>query len=383
MLAADALVEEARQATGLEDFGEGPWRDGLERLVDALAREADLTPLGETVLAYRIRTLLGNRLRVERCYRDHPEIARTPIEGPLVVIGLPRTGTTALSNLLAADPATRPLRLYESQDPVPPPEAGDEDPRIARTQAGLEAMCRGYPAMRYLYPQTATGPTECQDLLGMSFRAIHFDGMARVPSYAAWVRDLDMRPAYRYHSRVLRLLGFHAGPYRWHLKTPVHMLALDAFLETYPGALFFWTHRDPTEAIASVASLIAYLRRMTSERSDPEELGAQQLALWEEATRRALAVRDRIGEERFADVSFGELAADGVATVRAAYERLGLPFTPEAEAGMRRWLEANRRGAHGVHRYDPAAFGLTREAVRRCFDFYLERFGGLAEGETR
>lgn len=377
MLAADELIAKAVAKTGLEDFGGDDWREGFDRLAESLAREAGLTELGEKITAFRLRRLLENRLWIEQTYRENPAIDDERIVAPIFIIGLPRTGTTALSNLIATDPQIRSLRLWESSEPVPPPTTDTErtDQRIASTQAGLDAMDQVYPRMKALYPQSATGPTECQDLLGMAFRTIHFDGMARVPSYISWVVDVDMAPAYAYHRRTLKLLQWHCPPKQWHLKTPAHMLALDALAATYPDARFIWTHRDPVEVIGSVCSLIAYLRAMVSERADPKELGEQQLDLWTEAMRRGLAFRDRVGEERFADVRNEDLALDPIAVVRAVYRRLGLAFNPHSEKAMRAYAEAHPRGAHGTHDYRLEDFGLDAATVRRSFAAYRERFG--------
>lgn len=376
MLDAWGLVADAVRETGLDDFGDDSWNAGLERLTASLNVESNLTPLGEKVTAYRLRTLLQSRLRIEDTYRQHPEIDDERVDAPLFIIGLPRTGTTALSNLLAADPQIRSLRLWESLEPVPPPDAATEhdDPRIARTQAGLDAMDQAYPRIRALYPQAATWPTECQDLLGMAFRTIHFDGMTDVPGYLSWVLETDPLPAYAYHRRVLKLLQWRCPPKLWHLKTPAHMLALDALTEVYPDARFLWTHRDPAEVLGSVCSLITYLRGMVSERSDPAELGARQVELWKVALERALAFRDRVGEERFADVHVDDLAADGVGVVRDAYQRLGLRLGPDGEAGMRRWLDQNPRGGHGGHEFAVSDYGLDPAIVRKRFAFYLDRF---------
>lgn len=372
MRSAGELVARAVQKTGLDDFGGDDWREGLERLVDSLANEAELTELGEKVTTFRVRRLLESRLRVEDTYKRHPSIDDERIEAPLFIVGLPRTGSTALSNLIARDPEIRSLRLWESLDPVPPPETATEhtDPRIAATQAGLDAMDAVYPRMKALYPQTATGPTECQDLLGMAFRTTHFDGMARVPSYLDWTLEADMTPAYEYHRRVLKLLQWRCPPKRWHLKTPVHLLTLDALSAVYPDARFIWTHRDPAEVIGSVCSLISYLRAMVSDRSDPREIASRQLDLWTEALRRGLAFRARAGEERFADVHQRDLVRDGVGTVRAAYSELGKTLSDAAAEAMRRRLAEHPRGEHGTHEYDLAEFGLDRKTVR-------ERFAGL------
>ncbi len=247
MLRAPDLVAEAIEQTGLEDFGGDSFSDGLALLTESLAAQADLTVLGEEILRLRLRMLLANRLRVEDVHHRHPAVAEEVVEGPLVIIGLPRTGTTALSQLVSANPQVRSLRLWESSDPVPPPDSATEhtDPRIAEAARGLVSMYEAFPRMKSMYFQTATGATECQDLLGMEFRTAHFDGMAHVPRYTEWVMNCDMTPAYRFHRRVLQLLQWHCPPRLWHLKTPVHMLALGPLIESYPDARFLWTHRDP------------------------------------------------------------------------------------------------------------------------------------------
>ena len=183
---------------------------------------------------------------------------------------------------------------------------GRED-LIARTQAGLDAMDRAFPRMKSLYPQTATGPTECQDLLGMAFRTIHFDGLVRVPGYVDWFLECDAGPAYAYHRRMLKLLQWKCPPTQWHLKTPAHLFALEALDAAYPDARFIWTHRDPAEVIGSVCSLITFLRGMASESSETAELGARQVELWVEAIRRGFAFRDRLPAERIIDVRNDDL----------------------------------------------------------------------------
>jgi hypothetical protein len=376
MLTAHQLVAEAVEQTGLDDFGHESFGDGLDVLTEALAADADLTALGEDILGLRLRMLLANRLRIEGVHRMHPDIAAQVVEGPLVIIGLPRTGTTALSQLLTADPQIRSLRLWESSDPVPPPESAteDTDPRIEETSRGLEAMYSAFPRMKSMYLQTATGATECQDLLGMEFRTAHFDGMAHVPRYTDWVTNCDMAPAYRYHRRVLQLLQWRCPPRLWHLKTPVHMLALDRLLETYPDARFLWTHRDPAEVLGSVCSLISYTRSWVSDRVDAD-LGEKQIELWSEALVRAMAFRQATGEERFADIGFADLNADPVGAIGRAYAHLGLSLSDDGRRRMSALAIANPRGAHGVHEYALEDFGIDRQEVKQRFAFYVDRFG--------
>ena len=226
-------------------------------------------------------------------------------------------------------------------------------------------MYDAFPRMRTLYHQEATTATECQDLLGMSFRTIHFDGYARVPSYVQWVRDADMRSTYAYHRKVLRLLQWHCPPRLWHLKTPVHMFALDDLLASYPNARFLWSHRDPAAVLASVCDLIAYTRSWVSDRDDADELGAGELELWAEAVRRAMDFRARVGAEsgsRFADVAHADLQTDPVGAVARAYETIGIDFpaasrtrpehlgtsapTPQRSCGLRpRAVRADRHGS--------------------------------------
>jgi hypothetical protein len=376
MIDAAGLVERARLETGLEDFGGTEWREGLDRLVDSLNQEAALTALGEEILGGRLGMLLANRLRVVGELTTHPAIGDEQVGGPLCIIGLPRTGTTALSNLVAADPQIRSIRLWESSAPVPPPEAATErtDPRIRQAEQGLDLMYEAFPRMRSLHFQSPTGPTECQDLLGMDFRTEHFNGMARVPAYSAWVRDCDMASTYRFHRQVLQLLQWHCPPRLWHVKTPVHMLALDELRAAYPGSKFLWTHRDPAQVLGSVCSLIAYTRSWVSDEADAVELGHEQLELWSEAIRRATEFRSRIGEEFFADIDFDALQSDPVAAIGSAYERLGMAFGT-GRRPVEEWARAHPPHQHGVHEFALEEFGLDTATVRNRFAPYFERFG--------
>jgi hypothetical protein len=172
----------------------------------------------------------------------------------------------------------------------------------------------------------------------------------------------------------LQLLQWHCPPETWHLKTPVHMLSMDALDETYPDARFLWTHRDPAAVMGSVCDLIAYCRSWVSDRDDAAELGAQQLRIWTEALRRAMTFRDKVGEARFADITHADLDADPVGAFERAYDALGLAMSDEARAAMTRWAAGNRRGGHGEHVFDLAQFGLDAASVRDAFAFYLDRF---------
>jgi hypothetical protein len=260
----------------------------------------------------RLLSHLVQRLRVLDCLSCHPEIERQPLVAPVFMVGLPRTGTTALSHLLAQDPATRSLRVWESAQPVPPPETATErtDPRIETATKQIEAMRQFSPRLAAMHEDTPTGPTENHDLLGMSFRTFHFEGMAFLPGYVAWWLACDILPAYRLLRRTLQLLQWRCPPERWQLKSPPDSFFLDAILAVFPDARFVMTHRDPAAVLGSVCSLIATMYEMTGKPPPPQRIGQSELTSWAEAMRRLLAVRAHIGEARFADVHFHELNAD-------------------------------------------------------------------------
>ncbi|HYY02219.1 MAG TPA: sulfotransferase [Mycobacterium sp.] len=373
---ADQLEDGAHAATGLHDFGSLYYREGLERTVDALNNEAELSEIGNTIQHATISNALIQRLKVEDTYAKHPEIDDEVVGGPVFVIGLPRTGTTALSQLVAADPQFRSLRMWESQAPTPPPETAtqDSDPRIAQAEEGLRMLDEMFPLMKTMHNSEATAATECQDLMGMSFRTFHFDGAVRVPSYLDWLMHCDMRETYTFHRRVLKLLQWHCPPTLWHLKTPVHMFALEALIDAYPNAKFLWSHRDPAKVMGSVCSLIRYVRSWSSDRDDPEELGAEQLDSWAEAVRRAMDFRQRLGDSRFADVAFADLQHDPVDTLRVGYASLGLTFSEDSERAVEQWADEHKPGSRGAHDYELSDYGLTPEGVRERFGDYLRTY---------
>ncbi len=376
----EELEDGARAATGLEDFGSPYYREGLERTVEALNTEADLNDLGNVIQHATISNALIQRLRITDTYKQHPQIDDEVVGGPVFVIGLPRTGTTALSQLVASDPQFRSLRMWESQACTPPPETATEhtDPRIAQAAEGIAMMDNMFPRMRTMMNSEPEAPTECQDLMGMSFRTFHFDGVVRVPGYLAWLMRCDMRETYVFHRQVLKLLQWHCPPTLWHLKTPVHMFALDALVEAYPNAKFLWSHRDPAKVLGSVCSLIGYVRSWSSDRDDAKELGAEQLECWAEGVRRAMDFRNRFGDNRFVDVSFRDLQVDPIGTLETSYGRLGLTLSTAARDRVQEWADGHQPGARGEHSYELADYGLTPEQVRERFADYLSAYDATA-----
>jgi sulfotransferase family protein len=371
------LVAGAETTTGLSDWGDpgSDWREGLEVLIDSLESEARLSDTGRLVFESRLGHSLEQRLSVIDWRTRFPEVVDEAIDAPVIITGLPRTGTTALSNLLAQDPATRSLRVWESGAPTPPPETATEhnDPRIAATQAGLDMFEQMVPAMKTMHHDTATDTAEAIDLLGMSFRTHHFAGMADVPAYDRWWLGCDMEPAYRFHRDVLQLLQWRCPPHRWHLKNPPDLFCLDAVAAVYPDVRFIWTHRDPAAVLPSVASLIATVQTMSTDTVDAMGIGSHQLDLWATAVERGMAWR-ATSPEPFVDVFMRDLVADPIAAVARLYADLGWEFTTEAETAMTTWIRDHPPGQHGEHSPVAADFGLDPARIGERFEQYRAAF---------
>jgi hypothetical protein len=362
----DTLVERACAQAGLDDFGAAGWRDGLEHLVDAVARDVgDDAAVVERIEALVVGRLV-HRLRIEAWCAEHPaEVART-IEGPLVVVGLPRTATTALHYLLAVDPQFRFLRTWEVSDPVPPPDATTErdDPR--RPAAAPPADVR--------HIATVDGPAEDWPIHALAFD--HAELTLPVPSLTTWWRSREHETLLPYHEQVLRLLHSRRPPRRWLLKMPAYLFLLPQTAAHYPGARFVMTHRDPVAAIASTCSTVAAARRKRTPTWSPEPgFGEFLLEHWAEGMRQAMAGREALGEDRFTDVGQRELEADPIGVAERIYDFTGVELASDVRDAMSTWARDNRRGSRGVHRYRPEDFDLSAAGVTDAFAPYLERFG--------
>jgi hypothetical protein len=371
----EELEAAAVAATGLDDFGDPTYRDGLGILVASLDTEARLSEIGVAALTNQIQTALANRLRVIDWRRRHPEVAREVVASPLVVVGMPRTGTTLLSNLLACDPGRRALRRFEANDCIPPPEAATfaEDPRIEATRAASTMLDALNPGFKAIHHEPAEGPTECVTLLAQHFTSLLWETVANVPAYGEWLLAADEEPAYRYHHHVLQVLQSRA-PGRWSLKTPHHGLALDALFARYPDARVVVTHRDPVPVIASLCSLVRSLSGTFSDADHTAYIAAHWPHVAETIVTRIDATRDRRGDEQFLDVHYPDLLRDPLAVVRNIYAWEGTELTPVAEVAMRAYLADNAQGKFGRHAYSLDEFGLRPDAVRERFAVYTARY---------
>ena len=372
----DQLIEASCQRAGLSSFGEDSWQEGLDVLVRSLNEEANLNDIGSAAMAEQIVGSLTNRLRIEHWYAQHPEIDQQQVVSPLFGLGLPRTGSTALSFLLAQDPARRSLRVWEAGDPCPPPETATEhsDDRIAVAQAGIDFTNEMFPGFAGMLPTAADGPQECLVPMALDFRSLIFEGMALIPTYSAWLLQCDMEPAYRYHRRVLKLLQWRCPPYTWWLKTPAHMLSIEALDAVYPDARFVMTHRDVGRVLPSVCALYTSLAGVLTERLDREAIGAHSFRLWRTALERLIAFRESGHEDRFFDLAFDAVQHDPMGQMGRLYSQLGDHLGDEARHRMATWWAGNSQERSGPGRYSPEEFGLDPELIATEFAFYHDRF---------
>ena len=376
------VVDRAITTTGLDDFGnELAWRDGLEVLLGAVGAEADLNDIGRSILRTWLAERLENRLRVIQWWRHNPEVHTAPVVAPIIVVGMLRTGSTLLCELLAADPANRALMKWEGLNCVPPPTAAGfaTDPRIGPEIAKQEAIYSMVPALKAVHWEPGDGPTECVALLTQSFRAQDWYGLFRVPSYLDWFHHCNMAPAYEYHRLCLRMLQT-AAPGRWTLKAPGHLLALDALRAVYPDARIVVLHRDPLRTVPSSASLSANSHPESLSHSDiRDHFPPMWLATLGTMTDRLIAHRDRRGDDGFVDVKYHDLVADPVGTVRHIYAAFGDALSTVGADAMRAHLAAHPQGEHGSHRYTPEELGLSSTAIRDRFAVYCDRFAVPSE----
>ena len=372
----EEVISAAAAKTGLCDYGDPAILDGLKRLLAAYATEARFTPRGAQMMHDDIVDTLANRMRVEDWLKRHPELLDRPVEAPLFVFGLPRTGTTLLVNLLAADPASRSFLRWEIYEPMPPasPEELHAGPRFAAQQAKNEMALQYMPHIAAIHYEEADSPTECQFLMTPSFVAQVYEAQADIPSYRSWfLHGADYMPAFRYHKRMLQALQTHTGG-RWTLKNPWHPLFLGALTTVYPDARLVMTHRDPAEVVGSACSLIKYVRAIYSDDVDLKGIGESFMDTFEVMITRADLFKAEHGADAIHDVQYADTVRDPLGVVGGIYDRFGEPLTRQAEAAMQGYLANNPKGKHGSHSYDLAEYGLSVAGVRARFGDYIERY---------
>jgi hypothetical protein len=366
----------ATEAEGLDDFGDPAYEEPLGVLCAALTSEVELSPMGTLSQHTLLVQLLRNRLRIQRQLTRHPEIRDIAVERPIIVAGLPRTGTTHLHNLMSADPALRSLPYWESLEPVPPDDERGvvPDPRRARCEVGLAFMDEAMPHFKRMHEMTTDHVHEEIQLLAIDFSTMFFESVVPLPSYRDWWRATDQTASYEYLKDVLRVLVHERGGTRWVLKSPQHLAQFPVLASVFPDATFVVTHRDPVAITASMATMVAYSCRMNLARPDPVAIGVYWRDRVEDLLRACVRDRGALPEDQAVDVRFDDFMADDLAMVERIYALAGQPWDDGVRATLQAYLHQHPRGRHGTVTYDLAALGLDRAEREAALAFYRDRF---------
>lgn len=374
-LTPEALMAAASERTGLSGWGAVDFRARLEVLCRALRTEAGLSDTGVGVVFEQLVGNLVNRLRLEALIAAHPEIGSIPVERPIIICGLPRSGTTHLHNLIAADPAMRYLPYWESLEPFPAPEEPGEQGRRERCAMGLDMLDTTMPYFKRMHEMTVDHAHEEIQLLANDISGMLFETTYLVPSFAADYKAHDQRPSYAYLKRQLQALQWlRGGQCRWVLKSPQHLEQFGPLHDTFPDATFVVTHRDPVEVTRSMVTMVAYGARMACDHPDPAAIGRYWLGRAEDLLNGCLRDRDVLPAEQSIDVRFADFMADEDGTLAAIYELAGQPYDERARTAMAAFTAQHPRGRHGEVRYDMAAIGLDATDVEQRLHAYRDRF---------
>jgi hypothetical protein len=383
-LDAEGLMASARRKTGLSDFGEGRFREGLGVLVDAFNARDDVHSFGRFFFREFVTNLLVSRLKIQADLTRHPEILDVPITRPLIITGLPRSGTTFLHRLMSEDPAGRTLLYWETLEPSPPPEPSTyrTDPRIARVRRKTNLLERLSPRLATAHELDADSPEEDNSFYAHDFRSRIFGFMFGVIDYNTWLVEDDLEGLHDYARRQMQHLSWKVRGDYWVLKAPAHMFWLPKLLAAFPDASIIVTHRDPCRVIPSLCSLAAGLWGIMTDRLDLRSLGTGFVEALPLGPERMIADRATLDPARFFDVSYAKMVADPIATIRSACDHFGYDFTPEYDSRARRYLAENPRHKRGAHHYRLEEFGLDEETVNRHFAGYRTWLAGrgLVEG---
>jgi hypothetical protein len=379
LINSEALIAEAVQQTGLEDFGGEAFREPLALLVSCLNSQANLNGAGAYRAQMAIRNALVTRLQVEDYIRQHPQLLQRPVQRPVFIAGLPRTGTTALHHMLNADPVNHTLRLWEGSEPVPPPEDASytSDPRIARQRKGVAMTEQFMPGFLASHLLDAQAPDECHLLFNRTLMSAEFYSLFHIPDYARRIYELDLTPYYQYHRRQLQLLQYKKSGL-WVLKSPFHQIGLKAIHTVYPDAIIVVPHRAPMTIVASGCSFSEILRKSGSDVIEPAVIGREWMHMLSVYTQRFEADRARLESQfdsPFIDIRHDDFVHNPWPAIEQIYHSRGTPLTAHGRQAMQAWLDDNPKGKHGRHEYQLADYGIQRADVEDLFAGYIERYG--------
>jgi len=380
----DRVLEEAIRKTGLENFGADDFRPRLRVWLEALAEDDNATVAGKLGARGDIVRYLCNRLRIEDLLERHPEILDEEIRRPIIVIGLPRSGTTHLVNLMSADRRLRSLPYWESREPVPVAGEGPAhdglDPRFLRCVRDWQRSDAMLPLLRSMHPMNPEHVHEEIELQAIDFGSYILEWIAHVPRLRDYYLSSDQTPTYAYLKKVLKILQWYHRRDRWVLKSPQHLEQIGPLFETFPDATFAVTARDPVSVIASTITMEAYGSRVRCKEVEMDRIATYWCDRIETLLRRCVRDRDLLPADQSIDVPFDEFMADDVAMVERIYDLAGLPMSVTARRELDTYMAANPRGKYGRIVYDLRKdFGIDPDALRHRFQFYFDRFEIEAE----
>jgi len=367
----ERFKSEAMRKTGLRDFGEDDFEAGLAALCRSAQVDGPFNAMGKLILGRAISGALIQRLRRIEFHRRSPTTFAKSLRPPLIVTGLPRSGTTFLHRLLSTDPEARSLRTWEVRQPIAGPCVDRRRDETARELARLKRAAPALDSKHHFHPDE---PEECVMLLNDAFYSRAIWSFCPVFSYLNWMMANDARGAYRAHREYLQIFQESSPDRRLTLKAPAHMPHIGSILEEIPNAMIVQLHREPIEAMTSVASLHYTLHSVVSEEVDPKRIGAADVELHVWAAKQNMAQRAEITSERIVDVRYSDLIADPVACAASIYERFDLPFTETFRTKLMERVANRPKHKFGKHVYKPADFGIDKQTIARRFADYRARF---------
>ena len=373
-LTPQTLMSTASERTGLNRWGDPGFRERLTVLCEALHTEAGLSMTGRAVVFEQLVGNLVNRLRLEALIAEHPEIESIVIERPIIICGLPRSGTTHLHNLIAADPNIRSLPYWESLEPFPGPGEIDDQGRRDRCSTGLELLDATMPEFKRMHEMTVDHAHEEIQLLANDISGMLFETTYQVPTFGAHYKSHDQLPSYRYLKRSLQAMQWLRGGTRWVLKSPQHLEQFPTLVTAFPDATFVVTHRDPVEVTRSMVTMVAYGARMACDHPDPVAIGRYWMNRAADLLNGCLRNRDVLPAGQSIDVRFTDFMADEHGTLEAIYDLAGQPFGADVRDAMARFITDHPRGRHGEVIYDLARVGLDPDDVAQRLKGYRNRF---------
>lgn len=374
------LMSAAVESTGLSDFGDTGFKQGLEILAASLRDEAKLHEGGVIGQSQEILRLLVNRLRYIDDVKKHPEIRDEKIVAPIVVVGLPRTGTSKLQRVMSGDPGVQRLEVWRLLNPAPFPdeEPGKPEGRIEFAKVVEDTFRTQFPGWMARHPMEAQEPDEELFIMEMSFESSVSAMLARAPTFREFSMACDPRPTYKILFEMMQYLQWQDGGARgrpWIMKSPVHVGYLDTLFEFFPDATVVHCHRDPVKTVPSFATTIHELRKTTTNDIDPVEVGREWFDYWARLTDQYLQVRDSLPLDQIVNATFEEICEDPLAVIGRVYDKAGRELTPEAIAGCRDYDSRRPANHWGAYSYTLEEYGLEEGEIRERFAEYLKLFG--------